>query len=235
MGRRQPLDAGKVPGVALGHLLPRRELFGEDLQLGQQDGGLKSVEAAVQAKAHIVVFVAALAVYPDGAQQGGQIVVVGEDGPAVPVAAQRLGGEKARGGRMAALGAMALTVMGAAETLGRVFQHQQIMGAGHLQQLRIGRGLTEQVHGDDRSRRQLARACRLRERVDVGILPEDLPHVFDRYYRSRKDQGKVGSGLGLSITKAILQQHGFSFGVSSTPGHGATFWFEMRDTRPTAS
>ena len=64
-----------------------------------------------------------------------------------------------------------------------------------------------------------------------GILPEDLPHVFDRYYRSRKDQGKVGSGLGLSITKAILQQHGFAFGVNSTPGHGATFWFEMRDTR----
>ena len=68
-----------------------------------------------------------------------------------------------------------------------------------------------------------------------GILPEDLPHVFDRYYRSRKDQGKVGSGLGLSITKAILQQHGFAFGVSSTPGHGATFWFEMRDTRPASS
>ena len=64
-----------------------------------------------------------------------------------------------------------------------------------------------------------------------GILPEDLPHVFDRYYRSRKDQGKVGSGLGLSITKAILQQHGFAFGVNSTPGHGATFWFEMRDSR----
>lgn len=67
-----------------------------------------------------------------------------------------------------------------------------------------------------------------------GILPEDLPHVFDRYYRSRKDQGKAGSGLGLSITKAILQQHGFAFGVRSTPGHGATFWFEMRDTRPPA-
>ena len=64
-----------------------------------------------------------------------------------------------------------------------------------------------------------------------GILPEDLPHVFDRYYRARSDQGKAGSGLGLSITKAILQQHGFAFGVNSTPGHGATFWFEMKDTR----
>ena len=64
-----------------------------------------------------------------------------------------------------------------------------------------------------------------------GILPEDLPHVFDRYYRSRKDQGKAGSGLGLSITKAILQQHGFAFGVNSTPGQGATFWFTMQDGR----
>ena len=77
-----------------------------------------------------------------------------------------------------------------------------------------------------------AGGCRVEvEDHGPGILPEDLPHVFDRYYRSRKDQGKVGSGLGLSITKAILQQHGFAFGVNSIPGHGATFWFEMQDTR----
>lgn len=60
-----------------------------------------------------------------------------------------------------------------------------------------------------------------------GIPPEDLPHLFDRYYRSRKDAGKTGTGLGLSITKAILQQHGFAFGVDSAVGHGSTFWFEM--------
>lgn len=64
-----------------------------------------------------------------------------------------------------------------------------------------------------------------------GIPPEDLPYIFDRYYRARKDAGKTGTGLGLSITKAILQQHGFAFGVNSALGHGATFWFEMRDTR----
>ena len=61
-----------------------------------------------------------------------------------------------------------------------------------------------------------------------GIPPEDLPHIFDRYYRSRKDAGKTGTGLGLSITKAILQQHGFAFGVNSTMGHGSVFWFEMK-------
>ena len=64
-----------------------------------------------------------------------------------------------------------------------------------------------------------------------GIPPEDLPHLFDRYYRARQDAGKTGTGLGLSITKAILQQHGFAFGVNSAVGQGSTFWFTMQDTR----
>ena len=64
-----------------------------------------------------------------------------------------------------------------------------------------------------------------------GIPPEDLPYIFDRYYRARQDSGRSGTGLGLSITKAILQQHGFAFGVNSAVGQGSTFWFEMRDTR----
>ncbi|MFR9067200.1 MAG: sensor histidine kinase [Faecalibacterium prausnitzii] len=64
-----------------------------------------------------------------------------------------------------------------------------------------------------------------------GICAEDLPHIFDRYYRSRSDAGKQGTGLGLSITKAIFQQHGFRFGVHSTVGKGTVFWFIMTDTR----
>ena len=60
-----------------------------------------------------------------------------------------------------------------------------------------------------------------------GIAAEDLPYIFDRYYRSRSDAGKQGTGLGLSITKAIFQQHGFRFGVQSTVGKGTTFWFIM--------
>ena len=65
-----------------------------------------------------------------------------------------------------------------------------------------------------------------------GISAEDLPYIFDRYYRSRSDAGKQGTGLGLSITKAIFQQHGFRFGVQSTVGKGTTFWFIMTDTDP---
>ena len=80
----------------------------------------------------------------------------------------------------------------------------------------------------------LLRAVPLKEggcRVEIedhgpGIRPEDLSHIFDRYYRSRSDSGKVGTGLGLSITKAILQGHGFRFGVNSTLGEGTVFWFQ---------
>ena len=71
--------------------------------------------------------------------------------------------------------------------------------------------------------------CRVEvEDPGPGIPPEELPHLFDRYYRARQDAGKTGTGLGLSITKAILQQHDFPFGVNSTVGKGSTFWFEMK-------
>ena len=78
-----------------------------------------------------------------------------------------------------------------------------------------------------------AEPCGEGVRVEVedhgpGIAAEDLPYIFERYYRSRSDAGKAGTGLGLSITKAIFQQHGFRFGVQSTPGKGSTFWFTMK-------
>lgn len=66
-----------------------------------------------------------------------------------------------------------------------------------------------------------------------GIAANDLPYIFDRYYRSRSDAGKQGTGLGLSITKAIFQQHGFRFGVQSIVGKGTTFWFIMTDSSDT--
>ena len=79
-----------------------------------------------------------------------------------------------------------------------------------------------------------AQRCAEGVRVEVedhgpGISADDLPYIFDRYYRSRSDAGKQGTGLGLSITKAIFQQHGFRFGVHSAIGMGTTFWFIMND------
>ncbi|MEG2501216.1 MAG: ATP-binding protein [Oscillospiraceae bacterium] len=55
-----------------------------------------------------------------------------------------------------------------------------------------------------------------------------MPYIFDKYYRTRASEGKVGTGLGLSISKAILINHGFSFGVQSVMGEGSVFWFETK-------
>ena len=64
----------------------------------------------------------------------------------------------------------------------------------------------------------------------IGITQEDLPYIFDRYYRSTQNHKRaiVGSGLGLSIVKAILENHNAKFGVQSTPGVGSTFWFTLK-------
>ncbi len=63
----------------------------------------------------------------------------------------------------------------------------------------------------------------------AGIAPEDLDHIWERYYRSSSNMVRAaeGTGLGLSIVKEILTLHKSSFGVDSTVGQGSCFWFEM--------
>ena len=62
-----------------------------------------------------------------------------------------------------------------------------------------------------------------------GIPPEQIERIWDRYYRIKDyhKRGQIGSGLGLSIVRGILELHGGRYGVSSTPGEGSTFWFEL--------
>jgi signal transduction histidine kinase len=55
-----------------------------------------------------------------------------------------------------------------------------------------------------------------------GIPPEDLPHIFKRFYRGR-GHSMEGSGLGLAIVKSVVEAHGGMVAVESTQGEGATF------------
>ena len=57
----------------------------------------------------------------------------------------------------------------------------------------------------------------------IGISSEDLPHIFDRFYRSDKARSKDGYGLGLSIAKQIANNHKAKINVDSKIGVGTTF------------
>ncbi len=64
----------------------------------------------------------------------------------------------------------------------------------------------------------------------IGIPQEDVPHVFDRFYKVEKAHTpapQMGSGLGLSIVKRIIEQHGQSITVRSARGRGTQFTFTL--------
>ena len=62
-----------------------------------------------------------------------------------------------------------------------------------------------------------------------GIPQDKLKDIWERYYKVDKEhkRAQMGSGLGLSIVKNILDKHGGAYGVSSQLGKGSTFWFEL--------
>ena len=63
-----------------------------------------------------------------------------------------------------------------------------------------------------------------------GISEENLPLIWDRYYKVDKvhRRATVGTGLGLSIVKGVLEAHNATYGVTSSLGNGSTFWFELK-------
>lgn len=63
-----------------------------------------------------------------------------------------------------------------------------------------------------------------------GIDKKEIGHIFDRYYRSKKNHKRYvyGTGLGLSIVKNILLLHNYEYGVKSTKNKGTTFYFKIK-------
>lgn len=57
----------------------------------------------------------------------------------------------------------------------------------------------------------------------IGIAPEHLKHIFERFYRADQSRDRRGTGLGLSIVKWIMEEHGGNIEVSSELGKGTTF------------
>jgi signal transduction histidine kinase len=57
----------------------------------------------------------------------------------------------------------------------------------------------------------------------IGIPPEDIPRIFERFYRCDPSRSQSGTGLGLSLAQAVAQAHGGKITVCSAPNEGSTF------------
>ena len=71
-------------------------------------------------------------------------------------------------------------------------------------------------------RREQEGVLRVRD-TGIGIDPDDLPHIFERFYRADRARSRQGTGLGLSIAQALVEQLGGRITAESTPGQGSTF------------
>jgi heavy metal sensor kinase len=122
---------------------------------------------------------------------------------------------EAKGLRLQAVGARPVRVRGDAGRLRQVFYNL------------LDNAIKYTPEGGEVEARVEARDGQARTTIrdtGVGIPPEHLPHVFDRFYRVDKARSREqgGTGLGLSITRSIVNAHGGHVELDSTPGRGTT-------------
>jgi heavy metal sensor kinase len=130
------------------------------------------------------------------------------------------GAAEERGVRLVASGGEAMTIEGDADRLRQVINNlidnslKFTLAEGHV---------LVTLRPDDERQQVVLRVTD----TGLGIGPEDLPHVFERFYRGDKSRQREnftsGNGLGLSICESIVLAHGGTIEVESTEGHGATF------------
>ena len=97
-------------------------------------------------------------------------------------------------------------------------------GAGHQQPARQRRpALAARRHRGAPGRPRGRRGPRSRRRRG----PDDLPYVFDRFFRGTNSRGRQGSGLGLSIVRQVAEQHGGSASVTNAVDGGAIFTLHL--------
>lgn len=96
--------------------------------------------------------------------------------------------------------------------------------------------LTNAVNYSKGEKRIVVRQNRVKSGVQIevidhgdGIAPENIPYIWDRYYKVDKKHKRavIGTGLGLSIVKKIFEIHGWDYGVESELGKGSVFWFKL--------
>lgn len=99
--------------------------------------------------------------------------------------------------------------------------------------------LTNAIHYN-RSNGEIRVSCRAENAAAIvtiadtgqGIAAEDLPHIFERFYRADKSRSRAAgrSGLGLAISKAIVDAHGGTIAATSQPGAGTIFTVRLEST-----
>jgi signal transduction histidine kinase len=96
--------------------------------------------------------------------------------------------------------------------VGNALRHTPAQGSVRIQASRAAKGIVVEVRD-----------------TGEGIHPEDLPHIFDRFYRGEKSRNRVsgGAGLGLAIAKGIVEAHGGRIGARSAVGEGSCFYFTL--------